>query len=148
MNDTPALSAEFSRLAFRFESVFHVDAMLDDGRLPADIRKAFTDDFDSVMLALRRDFLEGQADQPADAEQLRQKIEAFIEDENGELGWLVKARQREFVVVGNGEVHYSWAPVRTAWFHAPSYEAAQRAALEWAEQYSREVWGETEDDEA
>jgi len=143
LNDTPALSAEFSRLALRFESVFHVDAMLDDGRLPADIRKAFTDDFDAVMLALRRDFLEGRADRPADAEQLRKKVEAFVEDENGTLGWLVKARQREFIVVGNGEVHYSWAPVRTAWFHAPSYEAAQRAALDWAEEYSREVWRET-----
>ncbi|TCF97847.1 hypothetical protein BZM26_28875 [Paraburkholderia strydomiana] len=74
-----------------------------------------------------------------------EKIEAFADDESGELGWLVKARQREFIVVDNGEIHYTWAPVRTAWFHAPSYEAAQRAALDWAEQYSREVWGETDE---
>lgn len=145
MNDTPSLRAEFSRLALRLEHIFHVDAMLDDGRLPADIKSVFTDEFDAVKFALRRAFLEGGGDGPADAEQLRKKIEAFAEDDSGELGWLVEARQREFTVVENGEIHFSWAPVRTAWFHAASYEAAQRAAIDWAEQYSREVWGETDE---
>jgi len=121
--------------------------MLDGARVPTAISEAFANDFDDVVFALRRNFLEGRGDRPADAKQLCKTIEAFIEDENGTLGWLIKARQRKFIVVDNGEIHYSWAPVRTAWFHAPSYDAAQRAALDWAEAYSSEVWGEGEEQE-
>jgi hypothetical protein len=100
------LKHEFGRLSVRFEYLFHLDAMMNDDALPETLEAVMLSDSEAIAEALvRSGFL--QSIRPTDPIAIRQAIEDHLADESATSGWLVKARQPEFIVVDNGEVHFS-----------------------------------------
>ncbi|SDC86340.1 hypothetical protein SAMN05421548_11156 [Paraburkholderia lycopersici] len=121
--------------------------MLTRDGLPEAVREVLKRDFREIGETLnRRNALGGNQDHASDALHLERTIRARIEEAPGTFGWLVQASQREFRVEDNGELHFPWQPVRTAWIHAPTYERAVGIACAWAEDYCRQAWGEGDQD--
>ncbi|KXU87137.1 hypothetical protein CR51_35985 [Caballeronia megalochromosomata] len=139
-----SLSQDLKRLSLRLEHIVHLDAMASHEVLPDAIRAALMSDFREVIEVLSKQAWLRRAAGVIDGPTLENAILESVEAADGPFGWLVKARQPEFFVAGNREYHWSGARVRSVWLYADTYDAALASAIEWAEAYSQEVWGETE----
>ncbi|MFM0140383.1 hypothetical protein [Caballeronia grimmiae] len=144
MTERLSPSHDFKRLSLRLEHIFHIDSMVTQDALPDAVRSALVSDFREVRELLARQQWFPAERCTADVAGLEKAILAATEESNGPFGWLVKARQPHFFVADNREFHWWGARIRTIWLYADTYDAALASAIEWAEAYSQEVWGETE----
>jgi hypothetical protein len=133
------LRHDFKRLSLRLEHIVHLDTMATHDNLPESLQAAMASDFEELKSLLHgRSWI--QPTPAVDSPSLGKLLLDSIQQADGPFGWLINARQPEFIVVDGGEIHFSWARVRSEWVFAETYEAAVASALDWAETYAQEVW--------